>query len=94
MGNFLQFALNPWDITGSNRKLKNEKNARNEAMARSQSIQDTLDKQTKDLNSAMNNVDPVKTNDRVLTADPTKKNTIKSLNIPLNTGTSGTGLNV
>lgn len=91
MGNFLSYVLDPWDLTRQRAQIKNEKDAN---MARSKSLQDALDQKTKELNSTLSNEEAVTTNGRVLDPTATKKQTIKSLNIPLNTNTNGTGLNV
>ena len=91
-------ALGPFGAAGGAvidyKKDKKLKNQRNEEMARSQSLQDKLTKTTKDYENSLDSGEAVSTTDRVLSPDDKKKQTIKSLNIPLNTGSSVSGLNV
>lgn len=78
-----------------NRERADDANASEANMARANELQKQLDQKTKDLNSAVNTGDAVDTSGRVLDPEITKKQTIKSLNIPLNnSGSSGSGLNL
>lgn len=94
-----QYALTPFApltglIMGANKQNSTKKKL-GESMARSQALQDQLNKKTTELSTALDSEEPVNTTDRVLDPNTKKKQTIKSLNIPLNTSDStGTGLNV
>lgn len=75
-------------------KAEKLKKQRDSEMARSQALKDALNKKTKELQNTLETGEPVRDAGRVLNPDNKKKQTIKSLNIPLNAGTTGTGLNI
>lgn len=66
---------------------------RKEAMARSQQIQQDLQKKLDEAKSVPEEEQVAKSVTRVLDSTA-KKRTIKSLRIPMNTGTGSTGLNI
>jgi len=66
---------------------------RKEAMARSRQIQQDLQKKLDEAKSVPEEEEVAKSVKRVLDST-TKKRTIKSLRIPMNTGTGSIGLNV